>query len=277
MTSVSCAETLSTADESRGQPLQEPGARAVGFEGGGTLSKPMRDIVVIDEEKCDGCGACVPACAEGALQIVDGKVKLVSEVYCDGLAACLGECPREAIRIEKREAEQFDEQAAKAHVTGSTPGAECPAVSGRTRSCPGVAMAQGAVPPVGTESVQVAGMGLQNWPIQLGLLVPSAPFLKGAHLLIAADCTGYARGGLGDLAAGRVVIIACPKLDDAQAHIERLAAILSQADVRSITVLRMEVPCCSGLVRIVVEALRQSGKDIPVEVAVVGIDGRIQA
>jgi len=240
------------------------------------MSRTVRDIVIIDEDKCDGCGACVPACAEGALQIVDGKARLVSELYCDGLGACLGECPRGAIRVEKREAREFDEEAARKHVERSAGPKECPVVD-MNRSRPADAIAEVARP-AGCAGTQGEGRkGLTNWPIQLGLISPSASFLQGAHLLIAADCTGYALGGLRDHAAERVVVIACPKLDDAQAHVDRLAGVLSESDVRSITVLRMEVPCCSGLVRIVLEALRQSGKDIPVEVVVVGIDGQVHA
>ena len=240
------------------------------------MSRTVRDIVIIDEDKCDGCGACVPACAEGALQIVDGKARLVSELYCDGLGACLGECPRGAIRVEKREAREFDEEAARKHVERAGGPQECPTMETPGRGAPAT-MAEAAIQSDSTGAKQEGRTGLPNWPIQLGLLAPSAPFLHGAHLLIAADCTGYALGGLRDHAAGRVVVIACPKLDDAQAHVDRLAAIFSESDVQSITVLRMEVPCCSGLVRIVLEALRQSGKGIPVEVAVVGIDGQIHA
>lgn len=238
------------------------------------MDKVLRDIVVIDEDKCDGCGACVPSCAEGALRIIDGKARLVGEVYCDGLGACLGECPRGAIRVEKREAREFDEEAAREHVKtlSETRGHR---IAEPARSCPSTARAESCARPAATGAKQEGRTGLQNWPIQLGLVSPTAAFLQDAHLLLAADCTGYSYDGFRDLAAGRVVLVACPKLDDAHAHLSRLTAILSQSSVKRITVLRMEVPCCSGLVRIVSEAVRQSGRDIPVDVVVVGINGQL--
>ncbi len=238
------------------------------------MSSVVRDIVIIDEDKCDGCGACVPSCAEGALRIVDGKARLVSEVYCDGLGACLGHCPRGAIRVEKRQAQAFDEEAARAHVTSTSGEVGCPAM-GTAAQCPSVA-ARGPVlstPDTGARSPETTG--LPNWPIQLGLVSPSAPFLRDADLLLAADCTGYAYGGFRRLGGGRPVLVACPKLDDAEAHIAKLAAILSTSSVKSITILRMEVPCCSGLVRIAAEAVARSGKNIPVDVIVVSMDGEL--
>ena len=238
------------------------------------MSRVLRDIVVIDEDKCDGCGACVPSCAEGALQIIDGKARLVGEVYCDGLGACLGECPRGAIRVEKREARQFDEEAAREHVKTLSGSREHRAAEA-ARPCPSSAPLEACACPTSAEVESAGRTGLQNWPIQLGLVSPSAAFLQDAHLLMAADCTGYSYGGFRDLAAGRAVLVACPKLDDAQAHLAKLTAILTQSSVKRITVLRMEVPCCSGLVRLVSEAVRRSGRDIPVDVAVVGINGQL--
>ena len=237
------------------------------------MTRIVRDIVIIDEDKCDGCGACVPACAEGALRIIDGKARLVSELYCDGLGACLGECPRGAIRVEKREASEFDEEAARKHVEHSAGPKECPDVD-VNRSCPAVS-AEAARPAGGAGTREEGRKGLPNWPIQLGLVSPSSSFLHGADLLLAADCTGYSYDGFRDLTAGRVVLVACPKLDDTHAHLSKLTAILSQSTVNSITVLRMEVPCCSGLVRLASEAVRQSGRDVPIDVLVVGIDGQL--
>ncbi len=238
------------------------------------MSKIRREIITIDEKKCDGCGACVPACAEGALQIIDGKARLISEVYCDGLGACLGECPRGAIRIEEREAEQFDEEAAQRHVEESAR-TKRPAPAAAAPGCP--SMAAGLEKSsMGCPGVSVSGGPvLSNWPIQLGLVPPAAPFLQDADLLLAADCTAYAHGGLQDLAKGRVLIIACPKLDDIESHLAKLSAILDQSAVRRITVVRMEVPCCSALVGVVTEAVRRSGKDIPVDVAIIGVKGEI--
>ncbi len=234
------------------------------------MSAIRRKIISIDEEKCDGCGACVPSCAEGALQIVDGKARLVSEVYCDGLGACLGECPRGAIRIEEREAPEFDEEAVRRHLeqqfvdtTGQTV-PTCPSMGfspERPSGCPG--------------TVTRTGPMLSNWPIQLGLVPPAAPFLRDADLVIAADCTAYSYGGFHSIVKGRVLLIACPKLDDAEAHLEKLSELLRQSAVRHITVVRMEVPCCSALVRIVDEAVRRSGRDIPVAVVVIGVKGNV--
>lgn len=234
------------------------------------MSRLVRDIVVIDEEKCDGCGVCVPACAEGALQIIDGKARLVSEVYCDGLGSCLGECPQGAISVERREADDFDEEAARRHVESH---------GGHQAESP-VAELRGPAFAVETNSRASRTMerhktGLPNWPIQLGLVAPAAGFLKGADVVLAADCTGYSYAGFRDFVADRPVLIACPKLDDSASHLSKLTAILSQASVRSITVLRMEVPCCSGLLRLVMQAAHESDTDMPVHVLVVGMDGYV--
>lgn len=232
------------------------------------MSRTLRDVIVIDEDKCDGCGACVPACAEGALRIIEGKARLVNEVYCDGFGACLGTCPTGALRVERREAGEFDEDAAREHVDRSEVAGTCP--SGETYpSCPATATA-------GTGAGQQRRSGLQNWPIQLGLVSPTAAFLQDADLLLAADCTGYAYEGFRDLASGRVVLVACPKLDDKASRLSKLTAILSQSSVTRITVLRMDVPCCAGLVRLAFEAVRQSGKDIPVDVVVAELDGSFE-
>ncbi len=239
------------------------------------MSKTVRRIVRIDEEKCDGCGACVPKCAEGALQIVGGKARLVTEVYCDGLGACLGECPRGAITIEERGAEEFDEDAAQRHAERFSR-SQAPAAARPTTCCPTVGSAVSARP------VSQAGPDvhqapvLSNFPIQLGLVGPSAPFLRDADILLAADCAGYVFPGLRRFLDGRVLIIACPKLDDAEAHLERLTAILKQSTVKSITVVRTEVPCCAGLVRLAEAAVAASGRDVPVDVVVVGIDGKLK-
>lgn len=234
------------------------------------MSIVRRKIISIDEDKCDGCGVCVPACAEGALQIVDGKAKLVSEVYCDGLGACLGDCPRGAISIEEREAPEFDEEAARRHV-----GQQAASVRDEVApACPSMAFsAEGPSRWPGT--VAYEGPMLSNWPIQLGLVPPSAPFLQDGDLVIAADCTAYSYGGFHSIVDGRVLLIACPKLDNAEAHLEKLSEILRQSAVRHITVLRMEVPCCSALVRIVEEAVKHSGRAVPVDVVVIGVKGDV--
>mgnify|MGYP001150403200 FL=1 len=234
----------------------------------------IREVVRIDEAKCDGCGACVPACAEGALRIVDGKARLVSEVYCDGLGACLGQCPRGAITIEEREAGEFDEEAARRHVEQSS-GPHRPAAQ-PSSCCPVVETAPAGHRVSQPEAVVRRAPPQSNFPIQLGLVGPAAPFLQNADIMLVADCAGYVFSGLRPLIRGRVLLIACPKLDDIDSHLEKLTAILKQSSVRSITVVRTEVPCCGGLVRLATTALARSGRDIPLDVVVVGIDGTLK-
>lgn len=242
-------------------------------------TRTMRQIIKIDEEKCNGCGLCVPACVEGALQIIDGKAKLISEIYCDGLGACLGECPQDAIIIEEREAAEFDEEATKIHMEQSEPE---PAVSEPLAGgCPGAALQQfeRAEVPEAVTSVGVTPQSrLNQWPVQLTLVPPSAPFLQGADILLTADCVPFACAGFhGDLLKDQALLIACPKLDDAQAHLKKLTEILTQAKPKSLTVLRMEVPCCFGLVHIAKQAIAASGQDIPFEEVIVGVRGDMKS
>jgi len=232
----------------------------------------LRKIVKFDEEKCNGCGACIPACVEGALRIVDGKARLVSDKYCDGLGACLGECPQGAISIEEREAEEFDEEAALAHAH-----AEEEHVPALPCGCPSTTVSQFEIiekssKPQPTEAA-LQSM-LSHWPVQLTLVPPSAPFLQGADVVLAADCVPFAYAGFHqDFLPGKALIVACPKLDDFQAHQRKLTEILRRADVRSLTIVHMEVPCCSGLVYMTQQAMRASGKDIPVQEVNIGIRG----
>ena len=227
----------------------------------------IREIIKIDEEKCDGCGACVPSCAEGALQIVDGKARLVSEVYCDGLGACLGHCPRGAISIEKREAEAVDVELA--------PG---PAVDTAT-GCAGEACPVACVGPSGSNHAEAAraesDFTSAPFPYQLGLVPPAAPWLQGADVVLAADCTAYAHPHFNQLRANRPLLIACPKLDDAEAHLQKLTDIMREAAPASVTVLRMEVPCCSRLARLVEQAIDTSGREIPLSVVTITIGGEV--
>jgi len=248
----------------------------------------LRKIVHIDQSKCDGCGQCVPSCAEGAIQIIDGKALLVSDVYCDGLGACLGHCPQGAIRVVEREAPDFDEQAVARHLAAGKAQPQLPPVSMGPAGCPGAAVRQ-----VRTVSIFApAKMGLSplpereasggehrpplaNWPIQLHLVPPGAPFLRDADLLLVADCVPFAYAEFhAQLVRGRPVIIGCPKLDDASAYVQKLTAILGQASLRSLTVVHMEVPCCTGLVRIAQAALKQSGSRIPLGDVTISIGGR---
>ncbi len=236
----------------------------------------LRKVVRIDEDKCNGCGLCVPACAEGALQIIDGKAKLISETYCDGLGACLGECPQGAITIEERISEEFDEEAVKHHLEAKTPEKEelpC--------GCPSATVTQ-------FERQETTGADLREappqpsmlgqWPIQLTLVPPTAPFLQGADLVLAADCVPFAYAGFHqDFLKSRALLVACPKLDDFQAHVSKLTNILRNASVKSLTVLHMEVPCCFGIVHMAKQAIQQSGKDIPFEEVTVGIKGDVKS
>src|SRR4030042_6682497 len=204
-----------------------------------------RKIVKIDEEKCNGCGACETKCAEGALKIIDGKARLVSEVYCDGLGACLGECPVGAIIIEERPAEEFDAEAVERHLNDTEHDEEKLACG-----CPGAQVRELAEQMQAiSETAGEQPSTLRNWPVQLTLVPPKAPFLKGADVLLAAHCAAFAYGGFHrDFIKDHALLIACPKLDDVEAHLEKLTQIVAQSGLRSLTVARMEVPCCGGLV-----------------------------
>lgn len=231
-----------------------------------------RRIVEIDRDRCNGCGRCVPGCAEGALRIVDGKAVLASETYCDGLGACLGHCPQDAIRIVEREAPQFDPAAAarQARAIPEPPQQPPP------HACPGrqVRMAAKPAPPsAGDEAPSQLG----HWPVQLHLVPVDAPFFAGADLLVAASCVPFAYADFHrTVLAGKSLIIACPKLDRTEPYQEKLTEIVRRNDIRSLTVAVMSVPCCQGLVRLVRQALHDSGKRMPLTVEVIGVDGKRQ-
>ena len=237
-------------------------------------TKVLRKIVKIDEEKCDGCGLCVPACVEGALQIIDGKARLISETYCDGLGACLGECPQDAITVEEREAEGFDEEATNLHMAAEEV-VEEPLPCG----CPGSAVRQFEAPAqAGVATAPSPRSTLSQWPVQLTLVPPGAPFLQGADLLLVADCVPFAYAGFHqDLLSGHALLVACPKLDNFPAHQEKLTQILRQSGVKSLAVVHMEVPCCFGLVHMAKEAIRASGHDIPFKEVTIGVTGDIKS
>lgn len=249
-------------------------------------TKILRKIVHIDEDKCNGCGACVPNCVEGALKIVNGKARLISEQYCDGLGACLGKCPQDAITIEERLSDEFSEEAVeKLHEE---------AITSHSHSCPGVAVQQfnhhtEEVLPCGCPSASVKQFTqeenetvpasqksmLTHWPVQLTLVPPGAPFLRNADILLTADCVPVAYGDYQQLVANHAVLVACPKLDDVEAHLQKLTQILSVASPRSITIAHMEVPCCFGLMQLIREAMRRSGKNIPVKEMTIGVKGDV--
>lgn len=242
----------------------------------------QRQIIRIDPEKCDGCGLCVPSCAEGAIQIVDGKAQLLADKFCDGLGACLGECPQGALTIEERDAEEFvgpapgfEAQPGAAH--GAPHGTPAPAVAPAPESpvfvCPGSAMRQferPAAPVAGGESA------LGHWPVKLRLVAPKAPFLKGADLLVAADCAPFAAGDFhARFLQGKALVCGCPKFEDTEASVAKLTAILKENDIREITIVNMEVPCCFGLVQVVRQAMEAAGKTPPVTICTLGTAGQV--
>jgi len=245
-----------------------------------------RKIVKIDEEKCNGCGQCINACAEGAIALVNGKAKLVSEIYCDGLGACLGTCPQDAITIESREAPPFSEEAVTKHLQKTVKAQHAPAAPvGHAAHashahdgfvCPGSMNKKlreqntSAAEPSSVESQ------LTHWPIQLKLISPNAPYLKNADLLLTGDCVPFAMGDFhSKLLKGRCVLVGCPKLDENQFYIEKLAQILGANDLHSLTVVHMEVPCCFGLKRIAEEAMKLSGVHPTVKDVTISLTGEI--
>ncbi len=242
--------------------------------------KRLRKIIEIDEELCDGCGQCVPGCAEGSLQIVDGKAKMVSDNLCDGLGACIGECPNGALRIVEREAEEFDEEAVEKYLAEKEtakqkqqPVLACGCPSTNIQTFAPISSCREANIPAGFEDSESA---LSHWPIQIRLIPATAPFLKGADLLVLADCCGVAIPTLHkDLLKGRVVMMGCPKFDDIQEYVEKFADIFKTADIKSVLSVVMEVPCCSGLPMIVKKGMEAAGKNIPIKELVISTRGKI--
>lgn len=229
----------------------------------------IRKIIHIDQEKCNGCGACANACHEGAIEMVNGKAVLTNEHYCDGLGDCLPACPTGAIRFEEREAPAYNEaavQAAKMKKHGISAGAGCPGSRAQLFSR---APAQPATPLNQPESQ------LRQWPVQIKLAPVNAPYFEGANILVAADCTAYAYANFHQkFIRGRIVLVGCPKLDEGD-YTEKLTRIFSENNIKSLTIVRMEVPCCGGLERAAKNALHASGKFIPWQVETISVDGRI--
>jgi ferredoxin len=246
----------------------------------GEQTMATRRIVRIDEEKCNGCGLCIPNCAEGAIQIIDGKAKLVSEKFCDGLGACLGHCPQDAIVITEREAEDFDEKAVELHLhkkseekDKATPE---PQPATLHAGCPSSRVMQFKIPASAAEldSVKPSPSMLTHWPVQLKLVPIHAPYFQDADLLVAADCVPFAYPEFHrHFMKGKTVVVGCPKLDDAQYYREKLTEIFKSNQIRSVTVPYMEVPCCFGLVKATEDAIKASGKEIPFKKVKISIRG----
>jgi Pyruvate/2-oxoacid:ferredoxin oxidoreductase delta subunit len=264
----------------------------------------LRKIVRIDEAKCDGCGQCIPACAEGAIALSEGKARLSSDVLCDGLGACLGECPQGAIEVVEREAEAFDEAAVKLHLAagsrapsahaparptaaasrprlpifghGSSPEGGCPGSRPMTLPRRGLAVVPDAPAPAPAAGRTESRLG--QWPVQLHLVPVGAPYFRGADLLVAADCVPFAYPRFHEeLLAGRALVVGCPKLDDLASYVEKLGRIFEANEIRSVTVARMEVPCCGGISMAARRSLAGAGKDaVPFRDVVVGVDGAIR-
>ncbi|MBR9677549.1 4Fe-4S binding protein [Candidatus Woesearchaeota archaeon] len=268
-----------------------------------------RSIIEINEEKCDGCGLCIPNCPEGALQIIDGKARLISDLFCDGLGACIGHCPKNAIKVIEREAEPYNElkvmanivkhgeNTIKAHLEHLAEHGETEflnqaveylksnnmAVPNYKKACDDLAC---GCPGSMVQTIQkkdsdkketsssVQSSTLSQWPIQLSLLPPQAPFFNNSNLVIMADCVGFANPNLhNELLKDNSIAIGCPKLDDITEYQEKIKSIIELNDLKSISVAIMQVPCCSGLYTIVEQALNDSGKKIPLKRIVIGIDG----
>ncbi len=230
-----------------------------------------RQIMEIDEELCDGCGQCVPACEEGAIQIINGKARLIGEKYCDGLGNCLGECPTGALQIVEREAEVFDEQAVEELLDEK--GEETKTFSG----CPSAGLEQFSPCQKANVPKEQSGSALSHWPVQIRLVPAHAPFLAGADLLITADCAPVASAEYHSrFLPGKVVLMGCPKFDDAQLYVDKFTDILDRGDMHSLTVLSMEVPCCSGLLGMVKKARELAGSRIPIRHVVLSTKGDVK-
>lgn len=241
--------------------------------------KMTRKIIEIDEELCDGCGLCVPDCAEGSLQVIDGKAKLVADNLCDGLGACLGACPTGALKIIERDADEFDEEAVEEFLKNKKTAEKsaletCPSASLQTLTPQ--SPCQAANKPLARPPQGDSPSALSHWPIQIRLIPPNAPFLNNADLLIVADCAPLAYPDFHkDFIKGRIVMMGCPKFDDRDSYVQKFTEIFKTTAIKSITTTIMEVPCCGSMRGIVSEALKRSGKDIPAKEVVISAQGEI--
>jgi NAD-dependent dihydropyrimidine dehydrogenase PreA subunit len=257
------------------------------------MTKIKRKIIKIDEDLCNGCGNCIPACPEQALQIVETpkgpKARVVKEIYCDGLGACMGNCPTNALTLVEEEAEPYDEEATVARIKSmlekhnihqkeqSAKQQHHPAGSKEPHVCPGAAVVQWDEKEEPKARSPRSSSELRQWPVQINLVPPTAPYLRNADIAVIADCVPFAYANLHeDFLKGRTVLVGCPKFDDSEAYIEKIAQIIQHAQPKSMRVVRMEVPCCSGLTHIVAEARKRAGSSMPFEEVIVGIKGEIE-
>ncbi|MFX0097451.1 MAG: ATP-binding protein [Candidatus Hodarchaeota archaeon] len=292
-------------------PIKEGVGKEGHYPAGEDTKKPLREIIRIDEEKCDGCSLCIPACPEGALQVIDGKARLISDLFCDGLGACIGECPRGAIRIIKREAEPYDERKVMERIVGQGSNVikahlqhlrdhnqedhleEALAyleergvktnLEGKRSDKSGQelcgCLGSRVVDLRDTEKISSVSKAkqeseLRQWPVQLRLVPTTAPYFDNADLAIVADCVPFAYANFHqDVLRGKSIVVGCPKLDDAQFYLDKLAQLFQHSSLKTVTVVMMEVPCCLGLNYIVQEALKQSGKNIPLKQMIIGVKG----
>jgi len=256
------------------------------FSKKGDTMKILRKIIEINEELCNGCGQCVTDCAEGSLRIIDGKARLVSDNLCDGLGACLGACPTGALRIIEREAEDFSEEAVHEFLASQKNQADqkvAPQTGTRPSGCPSAQLqtfiplssCQSANTPTSTGATTSA---LSHWPVQIRLVPPSAPFLQNADLLVAADCAAVSAPNFhSDFLTGKVVMMGCPKFDDAKSYVQRFAEIITTCNLNSLTILIMEVPCCSAMIGIIKEAMELAKKTVPLEQITLSRQGEVIA
>ena len=244
--------------------------------------KQVRKIIKIDEELCDGCGLCVPDCAEGSLQIIDGKAKLVADKLCDGLGACLGSCPTGALQIIERAADEFDEEAVEEFLANkenkakpAAPQMDCGCASTHIQSFKPATPCQAANQPKSVPLGMASGSQLTHWPIQIRLIPPHAPFMQGADILIAADCTAAAAPDFQKrYLSGKTIMMGCPKFDDGDSYVQKFTEIINTCNLKSITILIMEVPCCSAMNAILKRALNQASVAVPVEQITISTRGQ---
>lgn len=239
--------------------------------------KVERKIIEINEELCNGCGQCIVDCAEAALEIVDGKAKLIADKYCDGLGACMGACPTGALKLIERSADDFDEEAVeellKSKKKSGPPKGGCP--SAQIQNLQSVSSCPSANKPV-ANLANAGASNLSHWPIQIRLIPPTAPFLKNADLLVASDCSTVAAANFhSEFLKNRVIMMGCPKFDDTDAYVAKFAEIFSVAAIKSLTIIIMEVPCCQSMRNIVKEAMKRSGITIPAEVVTISARGEV--